>query len=501
MTITWKGFAGTPDGPTDYWHTAMIGDLLEQVPDWLGLNLLVTPGHFRDGEAINAWLAENGPALVWILGDEEGDCPFWLVNAPVWKQFPSPHVPHWPDRVLPLGYTPHTRGPLMELGLPLDKKGWVFAGQDTNTRRHQCVEALTRINPEWVHASPTFTGGLAPSEYMRLLWSAEWAPCPAGNVRADSFRMWEALEAGAVPILDATSPAGDRNVWPATLGDHPLPVVEHWDDVASWLATPPPLVGPWYSQYKRGLKVQLEEDWVSFLGEAWVPPVDRITTVITASPLPSHPSLDILAETVESVRERLPGNEICVAFDGPREPNETYEEHIRRFCWWANLYWPEVWVWYTGRWKHQAGTLQDVLPHIRTGAMLVLEADTPLMGEIPFGRLVELVYEENFHHIRLHYDETIHKDHRYLMRGMSYGEVMQTVQYSQRPHVVKTDWYRDFLAAIPQTARTYVEDIVYSWVANAPWEQYKLGIYAPKNMKRSYHLDGRAGEPKREFYW
>ena len=29
------------------------------------------------------------------------------------------------------------------------------------------------------------------------------------------------------------------------------------------------------------------------------------------------------------------------------------------------------------------------------------------------------------------------------------------------------------------------------------WEQWRLHIYAPEgNMKRSYHLDGRAGEPK-----
>jgi hypothetical protein len=383
----------------------------------------------------------------------------------------------------------------------LEKKGWVFAGQDTNDRRHQCVGTLDRINPDWVHTSPTFTGGLDPKEYIKLLWDAEWAPCPAGNVRADSFRMWEALEAGAVPILDATSPAGDRNVWPDALGDHPLPVIENWADVGDILDSPPPLAGPWYTRYKRGLRRQLEADWISFVGEPWIPPEQRMTAVITASPLPSHPDFSILAETVESVRERLPGNEICIAFDGAREPNADYEEHIRRVSWWANQYWPETWIHYTGKWKHQAGTLKDVLPHIQSGALLVLEADTPIMGDIPFGRLVELVYEETFNHIRLHYDDKIHPEHKYLMRGMSYGETMRTVQYSQRPHVALVSWYSELLSHIPDTARTYVEDEVYGWIANSEWERWKLGIYAPKHMKRSYHLDGRGGIPKGDFWF
>lgn len=502
MTITWKGFAGTPDGPTDYWHCAMINDLIARIPEWVDLNLLVTPGHFRDGEAINEWIGDQ-PVIVWILGDEEGDCPFWEVRAPVWKQFPSPHVPYWPDRILPLGYTPHTRGPLQALGLPLEKSGWVFAGQNTNNRRAECVAALFKLDPDHLFPSPTFAGGLDHEEYMKKLWEAEWAPSPAGNVRADSFRMWEALEAGAVPLVDATSPHGDRNVWPDTLGEHPLPVIASWHDVADQLSQPAPLTetAVWYTKYKRNLVARLVDDWYGLMGtEPWPAPVDRITSIITASPLPSHPDFEILRETVESVRSQLKG-EICVAFDGPREPDPIYEEHIRRVAWYANQYWPEVWIHYTGKWKHQAGTLKDVLPQINTGALLVLEADTPITGDLPWNRLVELVYNEDFNHIRLHYDDSIHPEHEYLMRGRKFEEYVMTVQYSQRPHIVRTPWYSELLSHIPDTARTYVEDVVYGWIANSPWDRWKLGIYAPKHMKRSYHLDGREGIPKGDFWF
>ena len=500
--ITWKGFADTPDKPGDYWHDAMIQDLIARIPEWSDVNLLVMPGHFKaDTDQINEYLTE--PAIVWVLGDEEGDAQFWNIDAPVWKQFPNPHRPYWPDRVLPLGYTPHTRPALDALGLPLTKSGWVLSGQNTNVRRKQAFTALEQIDPSRIHPSPTFAGGHAPADFIRQLWEVEWAPCPAGNVRADSFRMWEALECGTVPIVDATSPVGDRNVWPDTIGDSPIPVIEDWSTVGDILSDPAPMAetGVWYARYKRDLVKTLLDDWAALTKDPWPEPEDRITTVVTASPLPSHPDFDILAETVESVRSRLPGNEICIAFDGARG-EENYAEHIRRVAWYANQHWPEVWLWWTDKFKHQAGTVKDVLPHVREGALLMVEADTPLTGEIPFRDLVTWIYTGQFDHIRLHYDTSIHPEHQYLTRGVHPQQpVTRTAQYSQRPHVTTTWYYKDLLASIPDTARTYIEDAVYGPIVNSPWEHNKLGIYTPPgNIQRSTHLDGRAGEPKKEFW-
>ncbi|MDZ7742991.1 MAG: hypothetical protein U5Q03_14965 [Bacteroidota bacterium] len=63
---------------------------------------------------------------------------------------------------------------------------------------------------------------------MELMWQAAWVLRPAGNAGADSFRMWEGLEAGAVPILDATTPHGDPDVWSQMLGNHPFHVLRDW---------------------------------------------------------------------------------------------------------------------------------------------------------------------------------------------------------------------------------------------------------------------------------
>lgn len=486
-----------------YWHDTMPYDLALQLPP--EPKVLITPGHFRHTEDINLWLRLNGPAIVWILGDEEGDCPFWDVCAPVWKQFPNPHRPYWPDRILPLGYTPDTRKYLQRLGMPLEKSGWFLSGQNTNDRRRQAFAALD--HPGRSFPSDTFAGGIDFGTYITQLWASEWAPSPSGNVRADSFRMWEALEAGAVPILDATTPHFDLDVWPAALGNHPFPVVTHWHQAADILDGPAPMAeaGVWYTRYKRDLKTRLVDDWYELSETTWWPePEDRITVVITASPLPSHPDFSILAETVESVRERLPGNEICIAFDGPRKPDPDYTEHIRRVAWHANQNWPETWLWYTGEWLHQAGTVKAVLPHLREAVLLMVEADTPLTGDIPWRKLATTLYTEDADIIRLHYDDSVHPEHQYLTRGMlrAHGlEFVKTVQYSQRPHLALRSTYDRLLGTISDSARTYIEDAVYGTVANSAWETWRPVIYAPQGgMKRSYHLDGRAGEEKGEFW-
>lgn len=489
----------------------MVRDLLARIPVWADPHLLVTPGHWRSGLPVNQWLADReGPAIVWITSDEEGDCPFWQVDAPVWKQMPNPHRPYWPDRVLPLGYTPHTQL-VRAFGFPEVKEGWVFVGQNTNSRRKACITALSRIDFDRVTATPTFAAHLTdqgvPEEgYMRGLWSAGWAPAPSGNVSADSFRMWEALEAQAVPILDATTPRGDRNTWPDLLGDHPFPMVYDWEIVGRILEQPPPLVesAVWYSNYKQELVNRLVDDWHRLIDmEPWPDPEYRVTGIITASPIPTDPDPTIISQTISSLVERLPKNaEVVVAFDGPRpeDDREAYEQLIRRVAW----EYPNLRLHYTGVWKHQAGTLKEVLPKIRTQTVLVCEQDTPLIGEVPVGRLVAAISKEEFNHIRLHYDASIHPEHAYLMLDEYHDETdaIRTVQYSQRPHVALTSWYRDLLAKLPDTARTYVEDWCYGFIADSPWEHHKLGVYAPTgDMKRSTHLDGRAGVEKGKFWW
>ncbi len=86
--------------------------------------------------------------------------------------------------------------------------------------------------------------------------------------------------------------------------------------------------------------------------------------------------------------------------------------------------------------------------------------------------------------------------------------MMRTAQWSQRPHLASTAFYRDMIDRYfnPQS-RTMIEDVMHGIVHEAyqregemGWNLWRLWIYTPETdslgIKRSYHLDGRGADPK-----
>ena len=84
--------------------------------------------------------------------------------------------------------------------------------------------------------------------------------------------------------------------------------------------------------------------------------------------------------------------------------------------------------------------------------------------------------------------------------------MVRTVQWSQRPHMASTGFYRQIIADHFDNQRNpmFIEDRMHSIVetawrkhGEAGWTRYRLWMYHPEgNVQRSTHLDGRAGEEK-----
>jgi hypothetical protein len=83
------------------------------------------------------------------------------------------------------------------------------------------------------------------------------------------------------------------------------------------------------------------------------------------------------------------------------------------------------------------------------------------------------------------------------MLGVEEG-FLKTIQWSQRPHLSLVSYYKSIvLRNVPE--KTFIEDRFHGYVQDRVWEKNKLWIYYPdngENIKRSYHLDGRAGTKK-----
>jgi len=129
----------------------------------------------------------------------------------------------------PLGPCHCSRQPAFSRAAAERKYVWSFAGQLASTRR-SLVKCLKGIIPNRVHV----TGGvrrpqppISPDEYIDLLGNSIFVPCGMGNVNLESFRIYEALERGAIPIVE-------KRPWldyfTLLFGPHPLPSVHRWAD-------------------------------------------------------------------------------------------------------------------------------------------------------------------------------------------------------------------------------------------------------------------------------
>jgi len=113
--------------------------------------------------------------------------------------------------------------------------------------------------------------------------------------------------------------------------------------------------------------------------------------------------------------------------------------------------------------------------------------------------------------VRLHHETHVLDVHMLLMpdgretKTVAGLPMVRTVQWSQRPHVASTGFYRWMMGEhFTSRDNVFIEDRMHSVLevawrkhGDAGWNRYRLWMYHPEgNIKRSTHLDGRAGEDK-----
>jgi hypothetical protein len=104
---------------------------------------------------------------------------------------------------------------------------WSFAGTRTAARM-EMYRAFKNIEPSDCHFYDSRKHQKPPLDgnaFLTLLSRTIFCPCPMGNVMLETFRLYECLEMGCIPILEHRRwmPYYDR-----LMPDHPLPTFSSW---------------------------------------------------------------------------------------------------------------------------------------------------------------------------------------------------------------------------------------------------------------------------------
>ena len=463
---------GTP--ASGYWDQTFLADLLEDMPD-SDRTVVIIPGAYQGDiiDKINDELAKYPKVLVFITSDEEGkfDC----------SKLKHPDIIHYCqygycDHFFPIGYTKNTREMLKHIGQVKKDLSIFFAGQLNSDERREAFSRMALTPKAVLFGTEGFSKGLSPDQYYGYMARAVFAPAPGGHVSPDSFRFYEGLEAGCFP------------------SDFPQYMFSLFPDM--------PFKGnnftmfAWWIKTKILIKQRLRKD----LGIQ-----EAMTIIVPTSPIKSHPSTEIIDQTIESIRHHT-DMDIIITIDGVRPEQKDlepqYQEYVRKLLWKCNFEYKNVIPLLFEKHMHQSGMIKEALEYVKTPLVMFVEHDTPLVTdmEIDWKAISKDILGGVANVIRFHFEAKIPEEHEYLMvHEKDMPNLVATKQWSQRPHVAGTAFYKDIMQFFSPDANCFIEDLIYGKCVEGNWDDWKVFIYHPAgNIKRSLNLDGRAGDKKFE---
>lgn len=252
---------------------------------------------------------------------------------------------------------------------------------------------------------------------------------------------------------------------------------------------------------------------------------DQITVVVPTSPVPSHPSTEIIEKVLASIRYHLPMAPIIVSADGVRPQVEfrraQYIDYLKNLNQIVESHKYGNLVLRTFEQPtQQAKMLRTALEtHITTPLVLFVEHDTYLVTDwnprdtdgitrsedcrTHWKDIAEVLLTGNANMVRFYAWEKIWHEHEYLMCGeLNYRQTqfIKTKQYSQWPCIATADFYRQILREYFKPSDiVMIEPTMVSPVVTHPWEDFKIVVYHPRpNARRFYHMNARVGADGRK---
>lgn len=248
-----------------FWDRNLLSQWIKPYEDLDGHggSIVIVAGEYASVHEVNDILKDLNWALVVVTSDERNVFPIDALRHPnmvIYSMYPNAkfkNVSRW----LPIGYPPQAE----MISVRPKTIPWYFAGQVNHESRRKLVEVLEGMPTGKLVTSAGFAQGLGHKEYYKFMSASRIAICPRGNVSPDSFRLWESLEAGCVPIVEGS------DWWQQFFPEHPFSVVDDWEhlpgvidrDLRNFPERQKQCLD-WWEQYKLNVREILRKD-VSWL--------------------------------------------------------------------------------------------------------------------------------------------------------------------------------------------------------------------------------------------
>ena len=141
--------------------------------------------------------------LLLHLGDEAGSndvkqiynkCSYVFRTFCSNKYFNNEHV-----KCIPIGY----KSGILDIKKAERKYKWAFTGTPHKSSRHDLLFQFSTIKPFFCHKTESFnTKIISVEEMSEVLSSTQFLPCPNGFFHPETYRLYEALQCGCIPIVE-----------------------------------------------------------------------------------------------------------------------------------------------------------------------------------------------------------------------------------------------------------------------------------------------------------
>jgi len=156
------------------------------------------------------------------------NCDYYSNAKVVFRNYFDPSIKQKNVVVLPLGYkTGFTNNNPKKLK---DKKyDYCFIGQP-KWDRFQLIDIIKKNGNSYIHTINQWDSpqSLKSKEMQDILKLTKIVPCPMGNILPETFRFYETLESGSIPVIRRYN---GSDYYSGFFKNHPIPTVNDWNEL------------------------------------------------------------------------------------------------------------------------------------------------------------------------------------------------------------------------------------------------------------------------------